>query len=233
MVKIKEIQPNCIYLFSGKASANSVFIESLQEAHEFVNSANIRFKNFMKIHEYLLTKDGWSMVCEIESEDLINSTYLKDRKSKGKKYKKPAFDEVWRIISEQVRHWLSRFVKICNFTQGRTGGKVHSNYERRIFTSVIDAKKYIADMHEQRLDYGQEKKRYQGSRGHFRVHDKKAKGHVFLCSKGLKGLIGRVFEVVGAVVNLALMDDVLRKLIETTLSHHFPTPHTSSSPKKE
>lgn len=233
MMKIKEIQSDCIYLFSGKASANSVFVESLAEAREFLNSANERFFGYIKIHEYLTTKDGWSMICEIESVELIIKTYLNARKANGREYKNPPFEEVWRIVSEQVRHWLSRFIKNCNFNQGRTGSKVHSSYERRLFLDVADAKQYIIGMHEQTIEMGQKRKKYRGKKSHFSVGKKKCKGHIFLCSKGLNALCDMMFEEIGAVVSKAIQINVLRKLIDFTISHHFPQLHQFNTPKLE
>ena len=233
MIKIKEIQANCIYLFSGKASANSIFIESLDEAHEFINSANSRFKNYMKIREYLVTESGWSFICEIESEELILATYLQSRLNRGREYKNPPFEDVWRIMSEQVRHWLSRFIKNCNFSQGRTGGKVHSNYERHLFASVNEAEEYIVAMHAQDLDFGQKKRQYRGNRQYFRVSPKRAKEHVYLCSKNLVAVLKWVFDEVGAMWNEMLCLDILRKIVKSTLQTHLHSNSTFQYPQKE
>ena len=233
MIKLKEIQANGLYIFLGKASANSSFIESKVEAKDFIESANRRFANFLKIREFLVTQDSWLMVCEVEDELTILREYLKRRMNSNRKYKKPSLTEVWRIVSEQFRHFLSRFVKFCNLRRGRTGSLVHSNYERYFFEDEEEALLFIKDIWAQSITPSQNNEKYRPRTKHFGFSKKERKGHIYLCSLKLMELVGGFLEGVKSIVMWDLSTNVLRIAIQFTLNLHQSYKTIKLSPKKE
>ena len=226
MKKIKEIEAKGIYVFTGKSSGNSSMIESKKEAIEMINSANSRFEGFLRIREHLIFQDSWTLVCEVEDEKTIISTYLKMREKSVRKYKLPPLTEIWRIVSEQVRNFLSRFVKFCNYGRGRAGSLVHSNYERFYFENVEEALIFIKKIHVQSHDFSQRNRKYRPNTKHFYFTNKEKRSNVFMCSKNLEGLILLGLRTDGSVVGKRLTIDILRKLISftKTLHHHQNSP---------
>ena len=233
MQKLKQIEARGLYIFIGKSSANSSLIETKKEAFEMISSANSRFAGFLRIREHLISQDSWTFICEVEDEETIISTYLSKREASGRKYKLPALTEIWRIVSEQVRNFLSRFVKFCNYERGRTGSLVHSNYERYYFENEEEALIFIAKIHEQNHDFSQYNCTYRPNSKRFHFTRKERIGHVFLCSKNLESLILLGFRGVGSIIRSRLIDDILRKLISLTISIHSNTLTTQNPVKIE
>ena len=233
MKNVKEIKPKGFYVFEGRSSANSSMFESLTEAKEFLTSANKRLHNYLNIHEYLFTQDSWTMLCEIESEEKIKQTYLKAREESKRDHLQPAYDQVWQIISEQMRHMLSRFVKYCNFHQKRTGSKVHSSYKRYWFETYEEALAFIEGMRNQRYRKSQDRRKYRANSSHFGIGKKERMGHVYLCSKNLRsnensGNIGA-----GSIIGEVLKTNVLRQMIKTTINLHSTPKSQNLHPKIE
>ena len=220
MQKLKEIEPNGLYVFRGKSSAKSSFIESKREAREFINSANKRFVGFLRIREHYISQDSWTLVCEIEDEETIIATYLSIRKKSVRDYKLPPLSEIWRIVSEQVRNFLSRFVKFCNYNRGRTGSLIHSNYERFFFENEEEALNFIKKMHAQSHDFSQSNRKYRPNVKHFYFTSSEKKSNVFLCSKNLNCHILLGLRGAGSIVSIRLTNNILRKLIIFTKTIH-------------
>ena len=233
MKKLKEIEAKGLYVFSGKSSANSSFIESKKEAIELINSANSRFAGFLRIREHLITQDSWTLVCELEDEETVISTYLSLRKKSGREYKLPPMSEIWRIVSEQVRNFLSRFVKYCNHDRGRTGSLVHGNYERHYFENKEEALIFIKKIHEQSHDFSQSNPKYRPNSKHFYFTRKESRGNVFLCSKNLQSLVLLRLHVLGSAIMCSLKDDILRKLVSFTKTLHPQAQFTNNTAQKE
>ena len=233
MIKLKEIQVEGLYVFYGKASANSNFIESKLEAKEFIHSANRRFSNFLKIREYLVTQDSWFLVCEVEDRETIINEYLKKRKTSQKDHRRPSLTAVWRIVSEQFRHFLSLFVKFCNFRRGRTGRLVHSSYERAFFESEEEAQIFIKGLCNQTQSISQKNVKYRPKAKYFEFGKYERKGHVYLCSLNLRSMLGVILEVGKSMVAWDLASHVLRKLVKSTLNLHSHQKTNIFSPKKE
>ena len=79
------------------------------------------------------------MIITTRDEASIKKAYA-ERQAASKKCKEAcAFEEVWRILSDQVRIWLSTYVKRTNRRSGCIGGKVRGNYKRFVFESVEEA----------------------------------------------------------------------------------------------
>lgn len=209
------------YLLQGKVNANSVFIEDKQEAHYFMSKAHQRFKGFFKIHEYLLSKDGWSFLVTIEDEQEVLRSYKRLREQSSKADRAKDDKIVWKIISEQIRHFLSLFVRYTNKKQGRTGGKVHSSYERYWFESAEEARSYIHSMRHQYLKTCQRLKRYRGKKKHFRFSKNGQKGSIFLCSLRLKEVdINKHFGI-GCIKLVMTFNDVVRIWVKFTKFLHI------------
>ena len=233
MQHLKEIQAKGFYAFCGKPSANSSFIESKKEAREFINSANGRFAGFLRIREYLISQDSWTLLCEIEDEETIINAYLAKREESTCEYKLPPLSEIWRIVSEQVRNFLSRFVKFCNHERGRTGSLVHSNYDRYFFENEEAALMFIKKIYEQSLDFSQWNRKYKPNSKYFYFTNKEKRSNVFLCSNNLKGLSLLLIGVVGSVVTTRLTNHILRKLITSTKILHSHSKNTYNQVQKE
>ena len=233
MIKLKKVQSTGLYILNGKSSANSSFIESKKEAREFIESANDRFAGYLKIKEYIVSQDSWTIVCVMEDEESIRSTYLKKREQTGREYKLPPLDKIWRIVSEQVRNFLSRFVKFCNFVRGRSGGLVHSNYERYYFESETEAMEFIEKIHDQSHDFGQKRGKYRPKKNHFKFGQKEKNGHIYLCSKNIKLMLDGLLEKIGSMDIWEVTIDVLREIVTSTKNLHPSLKNTIHYPKTE
>ncbi len=207
MIKLKKTFAKGYFLFQGKASANSSFIEDLREAKEFIILANYYFKGYLKIHEYLLCQDGWNFIVKIHSlEALSKKVGMLDLRE----------DQVWRIISERMRIFLSRFVKYTNRKQGRTGSKVHSSYERFIFETLSEAQTYIEGIRKGYIKLHQKRKKYRAKRSHYMIPKKLGKGSIFISSRKLRKRMKKCSEKMEVLELTKLRPHVLRNLLDFT-----------------
>ena len=221
MKKTKEIQAGGFYLFVGKSSANSTFIRDIEEAKVFLQTAENRFKNYLGIKDYYLTQDSWMLLCEVEIEETILSTYNLAREKSKRALLGRGFTEVWRIISEQYRHFLSWFVKYSNYKVGRTGGLVHSSFERYYFDSHEEAVGYIDSMRNQAHRISQVKREFRPSEEEWEVEEIVSKGNIYLCTKQL--VDGKLSEIWSGTFQLiSISTDVLRKVVNHTKNIHNP-----------
>lgn len=210
MIKIRKTVANGYYLFQGRSSANSSFIEDLDEGKQFIIMANYYFRGYLKIHEYLLTQDGWNFIVKINSLEKLRKLIPTDSADTIK-------DElVWRIISERMRIFLSTFVKFTNNKQGRTGGKVHSSYERFMFQTLKEALGYIQKLKKGLINLSQGKKKYRPKKSHYRIPAKLGKGSIFLSSRKLKKRIRRFEERLEVLEIKRPKKHVLRKILKST-----------------
>ena len=184
MIKTKKMYPDCFYLLKGESSANSCFIENMKEATLFIKLANRYLKNFVKIHEYLLTAEGWMIQVTIRKGDKVQKEYEKKRLKKNKS--KGTEKEVWFIISEQVRLMLSQYVIKTNRWEKREGSKVKESYKKYYFESAKEAKETILKMKNQKFRMIQRNKKYRKVKTHYKIPKGEGKGSVFLCSKWIK-----------------------------------------------
>ncbi len=211
MIRIKKIVPKGIFVFQGKASANSSFIEDLREAKKFIILANHYLKGYLKIHEYLLTQDGWIMIVRIKSKKAILRTHHLSGVDIDR-------NEIWRIISERMRILLSTFVKFTNKKQGRTGSKVHSSYERYLFEDLEEALDYIQRIRAGLIRLGQTKRKYRSIKSHYLISEKLGRGSIFISSRKLKKRVKRLKIRLNSIKIQAFQTDVLHDLIESTKS---------------
>ena len=159
MIKIKETEAGGLYLFQGRASANSLFIESAQEAQKFLSLFDRYLGNYVNLLDHCFCPEGWNLIVKLKSKPTILSHYQQHRE-KSKTAKVLNYTEVWRIISERVRIFLFQYVKWSNTIEGRKGSKVYCRYERYVFDHAEEAKEYIVKMREQMIDLSQSKACY-------------------------------------------------------------------------
>lgn len=213
MIKIKKVSAKGYYLFQGKASANSSFIEDLEEGNQFIIRANYYFKGYLKIHDYLLTQDGWSFIVKINSANSIKKLISLNNDEVFDS------DEIWRIISERMRIFLSTFVKFTNKKQGRTGSKVHSTYERFMFETLKEAKSYIEKLRKGLIKQCQSRKKYRAIKSHYKISKKLGNGSIFLSSGKLSKRIEKCKEKLKVLEIKGFKKHVLKRLIKSTLKN--------------
>ena len=216
MKKTTKTQANGFYLFSGRANANSCFIEKILHAKQFLLYANYFFKGSLSIYDYIITKDGWTILVKIKSVDSFTDS----------NFNRP--EDIWKVISERVRLFLSTFVRVTNKEKGRTGCLVHSGYERYFFETLQEAKECIEGIRKQQLKLYSKKRKYRGLKTHYQIPSCVGKGSVFLCSRDVRReeywgkKAGEVFKFID------LTDLVVQKMIDFTISVHKPTKKHSS-----
>ena len=213
MKKTKEMHADCFYLFEGKAAANSVFIENLREAKQFCIYANAFLKGYLKIHEYLITQDGWLMIVKLHAKNEIQKLSTSET-------------ECWRIISERMRLLLSTYVRVTNKWEGREGVKVKHSYTRYYFKTLKSAKLCIAEIRSQQHRLYQKKKKYRGLKTHREIPRKVGKGNMFLCSKWVRkwrnGKKEKRCKCGSWSDIIEFKELVVLKNINATLNHHIP-----------
>lgn len=165
MKKIKKIEASKLYLFKSTASANSVYFETDDMIKLFLKYFNYYLKDFVKIHELSLNKDGWAIILKTKTEVTIRKHFILKSKSNVKNGRK----DIWRIISERIRVFISTYVRVSNKLLGREGTLVRKSFERYEFESEVELKEYIESMHLNEVDLSQEKQKYRGLSKHFRV----------------------------------------------------------------
>ena len=214
MKNIKEMHAGCYYLFEGKASANSLFIENLKEAKQFCIYANYFLKGYLKIHEYLITEDGWMMIVKLKNKEAIQK--LATFKT-----------ECWRIISERMRLLLSTYVRVTNKWERREGVKVKHGYKRYYFETLQEAKSCIKAIRKQQHKLFQKRKKYRGLKTHRAIPSKLGKGSIFLCSKWVgnwrKKKKARDGFIAGKVSVIEFEELVVQDSIISTFYKHNPT----------
>ena len=210
MQKLKKIKANGFYVFHGKSNANSCFIEKIIHAKKFLIYANYFLKDYLSIYDYIITKEGWSMVVKIKSKK-----HLLTEEIEG--------SEVWSIISERIRLFLSTFVRVTNKEKGRTGCLVHSGYERYYFESKNEALDYISRIRKQQIKFYSKKKKYRSLKTHYVISVNNAKGSIFLCSKEIRKLKKEVAEFADVIDFIDLQKLVVQKMVNSTLNLHHPS----------
>lgn len=93
--------------------------------------------------------------------------------------KKYAFEEIWRIISEQVRISLSTYVRNTNSRNNRIGKKVGRSYIRYYFESIDEVIEEMKKMDEQEIGQCQPNERYQGAACLFEMSEKEVSNSIY------------------------------------------------------
>lgn len=154
--------PNQLFIISGGASANSLFLED-KSSHEIFFDYFKRFvEPMVDLIHYKLTKTGWVLLIKTKSKLEINSAYLRQRNKSDKSDRTKDLIEPQRMLSEHLRMFLSNFAKRCNYILGRGGVWVKKRVENlRITNEKQYSKQFdlICDL--QACNYRQLKKKYQ------------------------------------------------------------------------
>lgn len=138
MKSIKKLQAGGFYIIQSKASANSNYFESDSLASVFFKYFNYYLKDYIDLYEYSLNQDGWIMAIRIKSASTVKKYYSKILEKRTDKENSSA-KEIWRIISERFRVFISTYVRVSNKILGREGGLVKHKYERFSFDSEEEA----------------------------------------------------------------------------------------------
>ena len=226
MKKTKEFYGTGYYVFESKASANSLYFENMKEVKLFLNYVDYFLCDFIKIHEYLITKDGWTMQVTIRDKETVKNNYLKCRNQSDQCNRKFDHKEVWRIVSERVRLMISHYVRNSNYMERREGSKVKESYQRFYFENFQEAKAHMESLRNQTKTHYQRKKKYRGLKCYYSISKKRAVGHVYLCSKWIEKDKKRKKITMKKVLKSLVLKDfsnvVVPKMIKTTFNLHKP-----------
>lgn len=217
MKQVKKTKCNGFYIFESRAAANSNYIENLREARELMVYANYFFSGYLKIYDYLITKDGWQMAIKVLSAEEIGFAHCFGNRSKPGDLK---LEEIWRIISERVRLFIATYSRQTNLRRERTGSFVHSSYERFYFDSLYEAKAHLAKMRNQQLRMYQKKKKYRGLKTHYKIEKIIGKGSIFLCSKDVNSANRKISRISERQSLQDFTKLVVPELVKNTLILH-------------
>lgn len=222
MKQIKKMHSGNIYMIQGECGANSVFFENEGEAKLFLHLVDHYLSEYVEINNFQNSKDGWILIITVRSEEDVFSAYQKRRDLSKKCKPEFKFEEIWQILSDQIRILLSCYVKTTNNKNGRQGGKVKSSYRRYYFENIEEAVEKMNQMESQEVDQCQPRKKYQGDKSLFDFSESQLRDNVYMCCRKIR----EGFEVVGLKLKglrlLDLTSDVLGRLIKLTLSTHSP-----------
>ena len=226
MKKIKKIEANGFYIFRGEVVANGNFIESINEAKQFLIYANFFLKDYLNVYEFIITRHEWHMIVKLKSQkEIFENKSHQDSCKDG--------SIVWKVVSERVRLFLSQYVRTVNRKRGRTGTLVHSSYQRYYFDTISQAKMVTQKIREQSFRFYKRKKKYRGLKKHYASPSKLGNGSIFLCSKELRMKVNHGRNLLEMQGIGRLQDLVLSKLVKFTLNLHTPKFQTNFNPKKE
>lgn len=224
MKQIKKMEANQFYLIRGASAANSPFFESEEDCQLFLKLADRFLKKYLKITSFQNNRDGWVMLIATRSERKIKRAYRTRRMLSKKCKKECAFDEVWQMLSDQIRIFLSTYVKATNFRTGRTGAKVRSRYERFVFESEEEAMRMQALLEKIYYVQAQANRRYRPSKKLHKIRRRLLKTSIYVSCALLR--VPENFRALGMRcldLGVWVADGVVRQLISRTLKHHFPT----------
>lgn len=225
MKKIKEMQAEHIYLITGASVANSAFFEQEDDCKMFLELADHYLGQYLKITRFQNNRDGWAMIITTKTADAIMRAY-KIRRSLSKKCKKEfELKEVWRVLSDQIRIFLSTYVKRTNGATGRIGAKVRHRYERFVFESDAEALETQANLEEAYYPLEQPEERYRPRAEQSTLTKKMIRTSIYMgcamlkVAENVKKLGMRCLDLGG--LGREGLNDGARQLIQSTLQHHF------------
>lgn len=216
------MQPDQIYLIRSASTANSPFFETEADCKLFLRLADRHLSQFLSINRYQNNRDGWVMIITTASEEAIRLAY-KARRVRSKKCKPEcAFTEVWRMLSDQIRIFLSIYVKTTNELTGRSGTKVRCRYERFVFESTEEAKEISDSLDREFYDQAQNKRRYRPTWRQHEIRKRLLQTSIYI-SCALLGAKEKAMELgMRCLVLCDFTQTVVRQLIKSTYKHHFP-----------
>lgn len=215
------MEPDHLYLIRGSSSANSAFFEREKDCKVFLKLADRFLSEYLSISSFQNNRDGWVMIIATRSAAEIRRAYKARRARSTKCRAEFEFKEIWQMLSDQIRIFLSTFVKATNRWTGRTGGKVRRRYERFVFDSeeeVFATKQLLESTY---YEQSQPRKRYRPSRRLHKIRRKLLRTSVYISSR-LLSIPERLRELGLSCLDLGVLaDDVVRHLVATTHNHHF------------
>lgn len=223
MRKIKKMQADHLYLIRGSSVANSAFFEHEDDCREFLALADHYLEEYLTITSFQNNRDGWVMIIATKSAAAIKAAY-QVRRAKSKKCKKQfELKEVWRMLSDQIRIFLSRYVKYTNFKTGRKGAKVRHRYERFLFEDEAEALERQDKLAEEYYPLEQPEERYRPTDEQSTL-TKEMIGVSLYMSCALLSIPQQLRKLGMLCLDLGfLRTTVAGKMIKATLHHHFPT----------
>ncbi len=181
MKSTKAFYPDGFYIFESTASANSNYIENLKEAKLMLTYFDYYLKDYLELQEYCIDQHGFHMAVKLKKAEDILVSYRMHGGSED-----IDITDMWRIISNRMRLFLSTYVRRINFLRGRQGVLVRNSYRRYFFENLEEALEHLENMREQKMALYQRKKKYWGLKKHYRIDHSAGEGSVILCSKDLK-----------------------------------------------
>ena len=214
----KVFYPEGFYLFESKASANSNYIENLEEARLLLTYMDYYLKDYLDIQEYFISRHGFQIAVKLKSESKIVEAY--NRQGAASTSGRP---EIWRIVSNRVRLFLSTYVRRINYRRGRKGVLVRASYKKYFFEKLDEALEHLEKMRNREVNLKQRRKRYRGLKKHYRIGSKFGKGSIYLSSKEVK--LGRKkwdnYELKWGLPSLVVQNWVINtKTLQFTSDHH-------------
>lgn len=223
MRQIKKMEADHMYVIRGASTANSPFFEKEADCKLFLEYADRFLGDYLCINRFQNNRDGWVMLITTRSAREIKAAYY-TRRARSKKCQKAfEYQEIWKMLSDQIRIFLSTFVKATNYLSGRTGGKVRCRYERFIFESEEEAMKLVSMLEREYYAQAQPLKRYRPSKRLHRLTRRLLRTSLYM-SCALLAVPGKLVELGVRCLDLGVFENgVARQLIHRTLQHHFST----------
>lgn len=212
-----------MYMIQGASVANSPFFETEADCKLFLRLADRFLSRYLKINSFQNNRDGWAMIITTRSISDITGAYLERRAKSDKCKKEFEFTEVWRMLSDQIRIFLSTFVKATNHQTRRVGAKVRCRYKRFVFESAEEAKAKAESLAKEYYDQAQPRKRYRPSKKLCKLRKRMLRTSLYM-SCALLDSVDKVRELGLGCLDLGVfVNDIARQIVSRTLNHHFPT----------
>lgn len=213
-----------IYIFRGLPSANSMEFENESEAKLHLELFDRYLKNYVKVLEFRITKEGWEYLVQIKDKRTLKKHILKDSNAQDK-----SSWDVTRIIGERIRIFRLLLRRELNRIQGRKGTGVRNVYEKYYFESIEEAEMYIKKMKEGEIDLSQPENKYKSNENHYdidgRINQSEEYGISMLSSEtfwflGKKWML-RIHKIwMKALCFLVNRRYIVYKLIQNTIDYH-------------
>lgn len=208
------------YLIRGSSGANSPFFENESDCKLFMEYADRFLRDYVSITSFQNNRDGWVMLVRTKSAKTIKRAYFTRRAKSNKCKKEFELSEVWQMLSDQFRIFLSAYVKATNYRSGRKGAKVRARFERYYFESEEEAQTMREVLENDYYVQAQPMKRYRPSKKLHKLRKRLLRTSTYMSSRLLR-LKGRAVELCLKWVDVGFLDsDVARQIIKRTFSHH-------------
>lgn len=223
MKKIKKMEADHFYLVRGSSTANSPFFEREEDCKLFLELTDRFLDDYLRVAAFQNNRDGWVMLIATRSAVDIKKAYYRRRARSKKCRKEFEYQEVWQMLSDQFRIFLSAYVKATNYRTGRTGGKVRCRYERFAFDSEEEALWMKDVMKNAYYFQAQPVRRYRPARRLHKLRKKLIQASIYMSCYLLR-VPGKLRELGMRCLDLGMFENgVARQLIHRTRLHHFAT----------